>query len=401
MALVSGSLVALAAAALPSVLMAPASDDIATTRATQLHHRAIVVDGHADTPQRMINGQWDIGARHPDGGIDIPRMREGGLDALFFSIWTPGTVTGATAIKRAFDQIEAVRRAIRDHPDDLVLATTAAEIRDAAAHHKIAALMGVEGGHLINNDLGTLRTYASLGVRYLTLTHGYNTDWADAATDKPKHNGLTAFGSDVVRELNRLGVMVDVSHVSDKTFADVLAISTVPVIASHSSCRALSASPRNMTDEMMRSLARNGGIVMINYHAPFLSEPFRTASLPAPYLDQLRSAERACGADEGCRTLANARVRHDAMRRGALPAVTWEQIVEHIDHAVRVAGIDHVGLGSDFDGATMPLGMEDASKLPRLTGALLDRGYSDADVTKILGENILRVMEQVQATRLR
>src|SRR6267142_925537 len=226
--------------------------DQVTPRARALHARAIVIDTHDDTTQRFLSDRsFDIGARNAGGSIDIPRMREGGLDALFFSIWMTGDVTGPPAVKAALQQIDQVREAVRLHPNDLVLATTAAEIRRAAAQHKIAAVMGLEGGHMIDSDLGVLRRYAALGVRYLTLTHSLNTTWADSSGDKPAHNGLTAFGRDVVRELNRLGVMVDISHVADKTFYDTIEITKAPLIASHSSCRAISDSPRNMTDDML------------------------------------------------------------------------------------------------------------------------------------------------------
>jgi len=384
------------AAVLPGLPAAQSANDTMTSRARQLHNRAIVVDGHADTPQRMIDRHFDIGVRHADGNVDLPRMRDGGLDAIFFSIWVPGTVTGPNAVKRALAQIEAVRDAVRTHPSELSLALTAADIRQAAAEHKVAALMGVEGGHMIRNDLGVLRTYASLGVRYLTLTHNYNTAWADAATARPQHDGLTPFGKDVIRELNRLGLMVDISHVSDKTFADVLEVSAAPVIASHSSCRVFSDSPRNMTDDMIRALARQGGVMMINYNASFLSEEFRVAPRRKAYAERLREAEKTCQGNQACRTMATERVNQEAMQSGLLPKVTWEKIIEHIDHAVKIAGVDHVGLGSDFDGATMPLGMEDVSRLPAITGALLKRGYSEPDIEKILGANILRVMEQVE-----
>jgi membrane dipeptidase len=389
------------AAALPALLMAQSANNPMISAARQLHDRAIVIDGHVDTPQRMIDPRFDLGVRHPDGNVDIPRMREGGLDAIFFSIWMPGTFTGPKAVTRALAQIEAVHAAVRTHPNDLLFATTAADIRRAAAERKVAALMGIEGGHIINNDLDVLRKYAALGARYLTLTHVYNTEWADAATpSKPKHNGLTPFGKDVVRELNRLGMMVDVSHVSDKTFADVLEISAAPVIASHSSCRVFSNSPRNMTDDMMRALSRNGGIIMINYNASFLSEEYRVAPRGKPYAQLLRAEEKGCGRNQACRTMATERVNQAAMQSGLLPRVDWEKILEHIDHAVKVAGVDHVGLGSDFDGATMPLGMEDVSKLPKITEALLKRGYAEADIQKILGGNILRVMEQVEKRRI-
>jgi membrane dipeptidase len=380
------------------LLTANVSSQSVSTRASQLHRRAVVVDTHDDTTQRLLfDPAFDIGARHADGSIDIPRMREGGLDALFFSIWTPGTLTGPKAVARALEQIDHVRKAVQAHPADLVPATTAREIRDAAAAGKIAVLIGVEGGHLIDDDLDALRQFAGLGARYLTLTHSLNTNWADSSGDKPVHHGLTPFGKDVVRELNKLGVMVDVSHVSDETFTDALSVTTAPVIASHSSCRAITDSPRNMTDDMLRAVAKNGGAVMINYHSAFLSEAFRTAK-PGPELAaRLAEANTRCGQNEACSIMETGRISRDAMARGELPRVTWEQIVEHLVHAIQVAGIDHVGLGSDFDGATMPLGMEDVSKLPQLTEALIARGYSDGDVEKVLGGNLLRVMEQVEA----
>jgi membrane dipeptidase len=280
----------------------------------------------------------------------------------------------------------------------MLLATTAADVRRAAAEHKIAAMMGMEGGHMIDDDLRLLRDYYALGVRYMTLTHFLNNNWADSSTDKPAHNGLTPFGKDVVREMNRLGMMVDISHVADKTFYDALSVTTVPVIASHSSSRAIANHPRNMTDDMMRALAKNGGVIMINYHAGFLSEEFRVASekKSGNVVQAMAAMSKKCGGNEACTTLESERIDHEAMAKGELPAVSWEKIVEHIDHAVKVAGADHVGLGSDFDGATMPIGMEDASKLPKITDALLKKGYADADIEKILGGNILRVMEAVE-----
>jgi membrane dipeptidase len=394
--------VALAGAvlALPAFVLTPAAQEPAiSAHAKQLHDRAIVIDSHDDTPQRMLfDKTFDITARHKDGHIDVPRMREGGLDGLFFSIWVPSDVTGQPAVKRALDLIDAVHKAVKAHPNDLMLATTAADVRRAVAEHKIAALMGMEGGHMINDDLGQLRKYAGLGVRYLTLTHFKNNNWADSSTDKPAHNGLTPFGKDVVRELNTLGMMVDISHVADKTFYDALAITKAPVIASHSSVRAIANHPRNMTDDMMRALAKNGGVMMINYHAAFLSEEFRVASEKKNgTVDAAMAAmSKKCGGNEACTTMESERLDREAMTNGTLPKVMWEKIVEHIDHAVKVAGADHVGLGSDFDGATMPIGMEDASKLPKLTDALVKKGYSDADIEKILGGNILRVMEQVE-----
>lgn len=372
-------------------------------RSTQIHMNAIVVDGHADTPQRLLfDTTFDIGSRQATGDVDLPRMRAGGLDAEFLSVWVPGTVTGPPAVERALRLIDSISEAARRHPQELVLARTASELRRAAGDHKIAALMGLEGGHMIDDDLGLLRDYFALGVRYMTLTHFMNNNWGDASTDKPAHNGLTTFGKDVVREMNRLGMMVDISHVSDKTFYDAIEVTTAPVIASHSSCRAISNHPRNMSDDMLRALAKNGGVVMINYEASFLSEEYRTAleKLGGDVVAQRDAMEKQCGGDEACVTLATSRSNHELMESGQLPRVTWQKVIEHIDHAVKVAGIDHVGLGSDFDGATMPIGMEDASKLPRITDALLKKGYSEQDVGKILGGNILRVMEQVESISL-
>jgi membrane dipeptidase len=394
----------LIAAAAPAVLLTQSvAPDQVSARAKQVHERAIVVDTHDDTTQRLIfDKAFDLGARNKDGNIDIPRMREGGLDAIFFSIWVTGDVTGPIAVKRAFDQIDAVREAVRAHPD-LVLATTAADIRRAASIKKIAVLLGMEGGHMIDNDLGLLRIYAALGVRYLTLTHSLNTTWADSSGDKPAHDGLAPFGRDVVRELNRLGIMVDISHVADKTFFDALEVTRAPVIASHSSCRAIADAPRNMTDNMLRALSKNGGVVMINYNAGFLSEEFRAATRSPELIARIEAANKQCGGNESCSIREGERINQEAMIKGDLPKVFWTKIIEHIDHAVKVAGIDHVGLGSDFDGAVMPLGMEDVSKLPKLTDALLKKGYSEQDIQKILGGNILRVMEQVEriaSTRL-
>ncbi|MGC1604534.1 MAG: dipeptidase [Candidatus Acidiferrum sp.] len=374
-----------------------AADGIAE-RAKRLHFSSLVIDTHADTTQRFLDNSFDLGARNALGSIDIPRMKEGGLGAIFFSIWIPSKVTGPDAVKRALDQIDAVREEVRKHADDLALATTAEGIRAAHEHGKIAALIGVEGGHMIASDLSVLRTYAELGARYMTLTHTGNVEWADASTDKPVHDGLTDFGKEVVREMNRLGMIVDVSHVSDKTFADVLEVSKAPVFASHSDCRALCDAPRNMTDDMIRALAAKGGVIQINYHVGFLSQEFRNTEKAHPEWDKAISLEiqRRCGAREGCRLIEGDRITREYVTRGDLPKVEWTKIIEHINHAVKIAGIEHVGLGSDFDGANMPFGMEDTSKLPRITQALLEEGYSEGDVKKILGENTLRLMAEAE-----
>lgn len=372
------------------------ADDIAD-RAHKIHFSSIVLDTHDDTPQRLFFEHVDLAKRTNEGHIDIPRMREGGMNAIFFSIWAPVTITGPAATKRAMDLINSVMDQIHKHPQDLVLATTAAEVRAAHAQGKIAALMGVEGGHMIDNNLDVLRQFAKLGVRYMTLTHTMDTDWAGSSGDDAKHIGLTPFGKDVIREMNRLGVLVDISHVSDKTFYDALEVSAAPMIASHSSCRAICDAPRNMTDDMIKALAAKGGVIQINYHVGFLSQAYRDASLKSAELkSRTAAAEKAVEGDEAASIRADERVAHEMMMEGKLPKVEWEAIVDHIDHAVKLVGADHVGLGSDFDGATMPIGMEDCSKLPKLTEAMLRRGYSESDIRKILGENTLRVMEQAE-----
>jgi len=378
--------------------MTAATVDGISERAKRLHFSSLVIDTHDDTTQRFLDGGFDLGARNPLGSIDIPRMREGGLGAIFFSIWMPSKITGPEAVQRALDQFDAVHEEVRKHSKDLVLVTTAEGIQEAHRHGKIAALIGVEGGHMIASDLSVLRVYAALGARYMTLTHSGNAEWADSSTAIPEHNGLTEFGKDVIREMNRLGMIVDISHVSDKTFADVLEISKAPVFASHSDCRAICDAPRNISDDMIRALGAKGGVIQINYHVGFLSQEFRDAEKAHPEWNKAIALEvhRRCGEREGCQLIEGDRITREYVMRGDLPRVAWTKIIDHIDHAVKIAGIDHVGLGSDFDGANMPFGMEDAGKLPKITQALLEKGYSEGDVKKILGENTLRVMAQVE-----
>ena len=380
------------------VMFVSTSADSISEKGKKLQSSSVVIDTHDDTTQRLLDPKFDLAARHTDGNIDIPRMRDGGLSAIFFSIWINGKILGPEAVKKALDQIDAVRETVRKHPNDLVLATTADDVREAKKQGKIAALMGVEGGHMMGNDLSVLRTFAALGVRYMTLTHMENNEWADSSTAKPEHNGLTDFGKDVVREMNRLGIIVDISHVSDKTFYDALASSKAPVFASHSSCRALCNAARNMTDDMIRDLAKNGGVIQINYHVGFLSQEFRDYENAHPEAEKEISEEikKRCGDNESCKYTAGDQVVREFMNAGKLPKVDWTLIVDHIDHAVKIAGIDHVGLGSDFDGAIMPLGMEDVTHIPQITDALLKKGYSESDIRKILGENTLRVLSEVQ-----
>ena len=380
-------------------LMVKAQNAKISAHARELHFHSIVVDTHDDTTQRLLDPHFNFAVRHTDGNIDIPRMKQGGLDAIFFSIWIPGTITGPTAVEKALDQIAAVRETVRRNPNDMTLAKTAADVRRAYAEHKIAALMGVEGGHMINDDLSVLRVFAALGVRYMTLTHWVNTDWADSSADKPAHNGLTDFGRQVVLEMNRDGILVDISHTSDKTFWDALAVSKAPIIASHSSCRAICNAPRNMTDDMIKALAAKGGVIQINYHVGFLSQKYVDATNAKPDVQkkmQEEIAQKCAKDDENCQLITENQIVHRLMLDGTLPKVSWTEIVDHIDRAVKIGGIDHVGLGSDYDGSDMPIGMEDVTHLPQITQALIDRGYSDADIKKILGENTLRVMAEAE-----
>ncbi len=374
------------------------ADDGISARARRLHFSSIVLDTHDDTTQRLFSKDYDFGKQNPDGHVDLPRMREGGMNAIFFSIWIDGRITGATAVEKALDQIDAVRENVNRFPKEMVLARTAADVRRAHAQKKIAALMGVEGGHMMGNDIRVLRIFADLGVRYMTLTHFVNTEWADSSTDKPAHNGLTDFGKDVVREMNRQGIMVDISHVSDKTFWDALEVSKAPLIASHSSCRALCNHVRDMSDDMIKALAAKGGVIQINYEKSFIDQAYKDASdrETGGVTQTLGTITKDCNNDEACISKALAAQEKKLIESGKLPHVSWERIIDHIDHAVKLVGAEHVGLGSDFDGASMPDGMEDCSKLPKITDALLKKGYSENDVRKILGENTLRVMEQAE-----
>jgi membrane dipeptidase len=358
-------------------------------RARRLHDSALVFDTHVDIPN-LLRPDWQFSEEHREDHVDLPRIRKGGLDALFMSIYMAGTVTGPRAVNDAVEMIAAVRKLAADRPDAIVLCTTADQVRRAHRDGKVAVLLGMEGGHMINNSLAILRTYADLGVRYLTLTHNVNTDWADSAADEARHGGLTGFGRQVVRELNRLGVMVDISHVSDETFWDALEASRAPMIASHSSARGIARHHRNMTDEMIKALASKGGVIQINYAVQFLDDARAQHSLKTA-ARQRELAKEFPGPEH-----AEHRRAEIVAEFGPAPEVAWEAIGEHIDHVVKLVGADHVGLGSDFDGATMPSGMEDVTRLPKITEALLRRNYSEGDVRKILGENTLRLLDEVR-----
>ena len=384
----------LVAASLFSAQRPPADAEKTAERVLQ---QAIIIDTHADTPQMMLDEGYDLAQQDSPYMVSIPKMRRGHLGAEFFSIWVDVTWPKQDLIHRALDLIDVVNEQVARHSDVLGMATTADEIVRLHLQGKFAILMGVEGGHIIEDDLHVLDIYSRLGVRYMTLTHTANTGWADSSGDQPKWNGLTEFGKQVVERMNRLGMMVDISHVSDKTFYDALAVTKAPVIASHSSCRALCNVPRNMTDDMIRALAKNGGVMDINFYSGFLSQAYADAYKKVEkQLDAQLAAARARYASQGKRLpyLEEVKIQQSVLKD--LPVPSYTAIADHIDHAVKLGGVDHVGLGSDFDGIdSAPVGMEDVSKLPDLVRELARRGYSDQDLKKILGGNLLRVMRQV------
>jgi membrane dipeptidase len=373
-------------------------EDENSRRAREVHFSSLVFDTHTDTPQRILFDKFDLGHRDGAGCVDIPRLRDGGVGAVFFALWVPVDITGEAATRRARDLLDATAAQIELHARELALCDSVSEIKTARAANKIAVLLGLEGGHAINADLAVLREFHARGLRYMTLTHNAATEWADSSSTAAVHHGLSDFGREVIREMNRLGMMVDVSHVSDATFDDVLATSRAPVIASHSGCRALCDAPRNLDDERIRRLAAAGGVMHVVFHNSFLSQEYASAyrSMADQSLARQKELQEKFGQNEARILMEGQRWNDALILGGKLPRVSWEKIVDHIDHAVRVAGADHVGIGSDFDGAFMPQGMEDASKLPRITEGLIRRGYPDADIRKILGENTLRVMVEVQ-----
>src|SRR5215472_6265962 len=369
-----------------------ASAESTAERLQRLLNNAVLIDTHVDTSWYVVDENYDLGEEHTYYEADIPRLRRGHVGAVFFGIPVePLNFPPHLWIPRALELIDAVHQQARQHSRDLEIALTADDVRRIHRAGKIAALMGVEGGHMIQDSLSVLRDYYRLGVRYMTLTHFKTNDWADSGTDVAAHNGLTVYGRDVVREMNRIGMMVDISHVSDKTFYDVLEVSRAPVIASHSSLRALCDIPRNMSDEMVRALARKGGLVNINFNAAYLDR--KTYDAFTAFRDQ-RDREIA---DMLSLNIGNSR-RWELKRaiqqhyRAQLPNAGIDAVLRMIDHAVKVAGADHVGFGSDFDGVSgmVPVGMEDVSRYPDLVRGLIDMGYADADIRKIMGENLLR-----------
>jgi membrane dipeptidase len=376
-------------------------------RAQKIHDSALVVDTHADTPQRFLDEGFDIGSTDPKdiGHISLDKAQRGNLGAEFFSIWVDPETNHGNFARHTFDLIDSVYEQAARHPDRMMMAYSTADIERARKEHKLAALMGIEGGHSIENDIHLLRDYYRLGVRYMTLSWSNTNEWADSSgdIDDPKvqhHNGLTDFGKQVVLEMNRLGMMVDISHVADKTFWDAIATTKAPVIASHSSARALVDAPRNMTDEMLRAVTKNGGVVQVNFFNGFDDEDFRKAiaaqakdqaAAVQKYMDELKTEGKPVNYVEVDR------IEREWMAK--IPRPPLKSLIDHIDHIAKVAGIDHVGLGSDFDGVSgaTPQGIDSAADLPKVTQALLDRGYSAEDIKKILGGNLMRVFREVES----
>jgi membrane dipeptidase len=366
-----------------------------------IHRRAIIIDMHADTTQRLVDEKVDLEQRLSDGHLDAVRAKEGGLDAQFFSIWVEPELFGGggeRAMKRADMQIHAIHALAEKHPETWEVATTAADVRRIAASGKIAALMGMEGGYAIDEKIENVERYYRMGVRYLSGAWSVSTSWAGSSGDEAgKTRGLNDFGKQVIREMNRLGMMVDVSHLSDKAFWDIVNTSTKPVIATHSGCRAITNVPRNLTDEMIIALAKTGGVVNVIFYPEHIEPGYaeKKKKVDAEIASLVQRASDEEKGDVAHKKLARDRVRSEEFLK-RLPPVSVTRIVDHIDHIVKLVGIDHVGIGSDFDGVqVVPADLKSVADLPNLTAELLRRGYSESDIDKILGGNMLRVMEEV------
>jgi membrane dipeptidase len=373
--------------------------------AEAVHDSAIVIDTHADTTQRLVDENFDLAGPLNGGQLNLDAAKKGNLGAEFFSIWVEPELYKGHDAKRTLELIDAVYQQAAKHPDQMEMAFTAADIEKAHREHKLAALMGIEGGHSIENSLPLLRDYYRLGVRYMTLTWSNSLDWANSSGDQGKpgvpHNpdGLTPFGKQVVLEMNRLGMMVDISHVADDTFWAAIKTTKAPVIASHSSARALTNAPRNMTDDMLRAVAKNGGVVQVNYYSAFISQAYRDASnAQEPEVKKATDGLKARYQAEGKQLTYGELEKLQREYADRIPRPPLSALIDHIDHIAKVAGIDHVGLGSDFDGVSgqLPQGIDSAADLPKITAALLARGYSGEDCHKILGGNLLRVMREVE-----
>ncbi|MFY9675873.1 MAG: dipeptidase [Terriglobales bacterium] len=392
--------------ALALALALPLAAQTVSAEARKIQDSAIVIDTHADTPQRFLDEKFDVGSTDPNdhGHISLDKAKAGNLGAEFFSIWVEPETNQGHFARHTLDLIDSVYEQAARHPDRTMMAFSVADIERAHRERKLAALMGIEGGHSIENDIHLLRDYYRLGVRYMTLSWSNTNEFADSSGDINKpgvehHNGLTEGGKQIVLEMNRLGMLVDISHVSDKTFWDTIAVTKAPVIASHSSARALSNHARNMTDDMLRAVAKNGGVVDVNFYSAFVDENYRKASeaqvgaraaAEKEYTDKLKA--------EGKTPTYLDLDRIDREWAARIPRPPLSSLIDHIDHIAKVAGVDHVGLGSDFDGVSgaTPQGIDSAADLPKITQGLLDRGYSANDIRKILGGNVLRVFAECE-----
>jgi membrane dipeptidase len=404
--------------AIPALLYAqnpvkahPAQMKSKTQNPAGVHQSAIVIDTHADTPQRFVDEHFDLADPLGSGNLNLDSIHKGNLGAEFFSIWVEPTLYKGQYAHRTLELIDAVKQQAARHPDQIQFVTSPEGIEQAHRNHKFAALMGIEGGHSIEDSIPLLREYYDLGVRYMTLTWSNSNSWADSSGDitdtsiPHTKEGLTEFGKDVVYEMNRLGMMVDISHVSDRTFFRTLIITRAPVIASHSAARALCDAPRNMTDDMLRAVANSGGpgskggVVQVNFYSGFLSQPYRDAQKALEpemkkAVQDLKDRSKAEGKEISYIDIDKVQ-RQFADR---IPRPPFSVLIDHIDHIAKVAGVDHVGLGSDFDGVSgqLPEGLDSPADFPKITAALMERGYSAEDCRKILGGNLLRVFREVQ-----
>ncbi|MGH3320216.1 MAG: dipeptidase [Streptosporangiaceae bacterium] len=365
-------------------------------RVRALLRRVPLIDGHNDLPGAIRKrnfydfGSCDIAHPQPDLMTDIPRLRAGRVGGQFWSVFVPSTLQGDAAVAATLEQIDAVHAMVRRYPEDLELATSADDVERAFGSGRIASLIGMEGGHSVACSMGTLRMMYTLGARYMTLTHNDNVPWADSATDEAKHDGLTSFGEEIVREMNRLGMLADCSHVAPATMADALRVSEAPVIFSHSSCRALSDHPRDIPDEILRRLPANGGVAMVTFVPEFVSQEC------ADWKNDIDGEVRRRGLDPHDRATWR-EVRDDWARDHPRPKVTIAQVADHVDHVRDLAGVDHIGIGGDYDGVDVqPEGLQDVSRYPALLAELAGRGYDDDDLAKIAGGNVLRALREAE-----
>jgi membrane dipeptidase len=391
-----------ALAAVCCLLAVPAAQaDAALDHAKEVLAKSILFDGHNDLPWAIRGSKtapgdvaaYDLRQHAPaEGQTDIPRLRAGGVGAVFWSVYTPGEAPDHLA-RTQLEQIDIARRMIAQYPDTFTLASTAADVRAAKAQGRIAGMLGAEGGHAIEDSLGALRAYYDLGVRYMTLTHNTHTDWADSAMDpNPGHGGLTAFGEKVVHEMNRIGMLVDLSHTAPDTMRDAIRVSKAPVIFSHSSVRALCDIPRNVPDDVIQSLPANGGVLMVTFVVPFISQA--AADIAKPAMEKYRTL--AQGKSEEERTKLYEEIMGEM--RAKMPKVTIADVADHIEYVKKLAGVDYIGIGSDYDGNdSWPEGMEDVSTFPKLFAELIRRGWSDEDLAKLAGGNVLRALGQAEA----